>query len=154
MRGYPMTISEFCVRDVVCAARTDTIATAATLMREHHVGDVVVVDDSGGRRVPVGIVTDRDIVVEVIAAGVDPRMLKVGDLLQRTVVTVREDRSYTDTIRLMTRHGVRRMPVVDAHGALVGIVSVDDMLRQFAAPLAALSELPRRERHIEVQVRK
>lgn len=149
-----MTIKDFCVRNVVTVARSDTITAAAAQMREHHVGDVVVVDDAGGRRIPVGIVTDRDIVVEVIAAGVDPRMLKVGDLLQRTVVTVREDRSYTDTVRLMTQHGVRRVPVVDAHGALVGIVSADDMLRQLAVPLAALSELPRRERHIEVQVRK
>ncbi|MFO1315039.1 MAG: CBS domain-containing protein [Burkholderiales bacterium] len=149
-----MTIKEFCVRDVVSVARTDTITTAAALMREHHVGDVVVVDDTGGRRVPVGIVTDRDIVVEVIAAGVDPRSLKVGDLLQRAVVTVREDRSYTDTVRLMTQHGIRRVPVVDAQGTLVGIVAADDMLRQLAVPLAALSELPRRERHVEVQVRK
>ncbi len=149
-----MTIKEFCVRDVVSVARTDTITTAAALMREHHVGDVVVVDDTGGRRVPVGIVTDRDIVVEVIAAGVDPRSLKVGDLLQRAVVTVREDRSYTDTVRRMTQHGIRRVPVVDAQGTLVGIVAADDMLRQLAVPLAALSELPRRERHVEVQVRK
>jgi len=149
-----MTIKDFCVRNVVTVTRFDTITTAAALMREHHVGDVVVIDDTGGGRIPVGIVTDRDVVVEVIAAGVDPRMLKVGDLLQRAVVSVREDRSYTDTVRLMTQHGIRRVPVVDAKGALVGIVSADDMLRQLAVPLAALSELPRRERHIEVQVRK
>jgi len=149
-----MTIKEFCVRNVVTVARTDTITAAAALMREHHVGDVVVVDDSGGSRIPVGIVTDRDVVVEVVAAGVDPRVLKAGDLLQHPVVTVREDRSYTDTVRLMTQHGIRRVPVVDAQGALVGIVSADDMLRQLAVPLAALSELPRRERHVEVQVRK
>ncbi len=149
-----MTIKEFCVRNVVTVARTDTITAAAALMREHHVGDVVVVDDSGGSRIPVGIVTDRDVVVEVVAAGVDPRVLKAGDLLQRPVVTIREDRSYTDTVRLMTQHGIRRVPVVDAQGALVGIVSADDMLRQLAVPLAALSELPRRERHVEVQVRK
>ena len=149
-----MTIKDFCVRNVVTVARTDTITTAAALMREHHIGDVVVVDESGGRRTPVGIVTDRDIVVEVIAAGVDPRALKVGDLLQRPVVTVRDDRSYTDTVRLMTQHGIRRVPVVVASGALTGIVAADDMLRQLAVPLAALAELPRRERHIEVQVRK
>ena len=149
-----MTIKEFCVRNVVTVARTDTITAAAALMREHHVGDVVVVDDSGGSRIPVGIVTDRDVVVEVVAAGVDPRVLKAGDLLQRPVVTVRDDRSYTDTVRLMTQHGIRRMPVVDASGALTGIVAADDMLRQLAVPLAALAELPRRERHIEVQIRK
>ncbi len=149
-----MTISDFCVRDVVCASRSDTISEAAALMREHHVGDVLVVDEVEGRRVPVGIVTDRDIVVEIVAAGVDPRTLKVGDLVLRPVVSVRDNRSFTDTVRLMTQHGVRRMPVVDADGALVGIVTVDDMVRQLALPLATLSELPRRGRHVEMQVRK
>jgi len=154
MRGTAMTISEFCVRDVVCAPRTATVSAAAGLMRQYHVGDVLVVDEIDGRTIPVGIVTDRDIVVEVVASGVDPQLLKVGDLLQRQVVTVDENRSYGDTIRLMTVHGVRRMPVVDGDGALVGIISIDDMLRQLAVPLAALSELPGRGRHVEMQTRK
>ena len=149
-----MSISEFCVRDVVCTTRTATIAKAAALMRQFHVGDVLVVDEVDGRKLPVGIVTDRDIVIEVVAAGVDPRLLKVGDLLQRPIVTVTEDRSYGDTIRLMTVNGVRRMPVVDRNGDLVGIISVDDMLRQLAVPLAALAELPDRSRHLEMQTRK
>jgi len=149
-----MSISEFCVRDVVCTTRTATIAKAAALMRQYHVGDVLVVDEVDGRRIPVGIVTDRDIVIEVVAAGVDPRLLKVGDLLQRPIVTVTEDRSYGDTIRLMTVNGVRRMPVVDHSGNLVGIISVDDMLRQLAVPLAALAELPDRSRSLEMQTRR
>jgi len=149
-----MSISEFCVRDVVCTTRSATIAKAAALMRQFHVGDVLVVDETDGRRIPVGIVTDRDIVIEVVATGVDPRLLKVGDLVQRPIVTVTEDRSYGDTIRLMTVNGVRRMPVVDRTGNLVGIISVDDMLRQLAIPLAALAELPDRGRHLEMQTRK
>jgi CBS domain-containing protein len=154
MEAVAMSISEFCVRDVVCTTRTATIAKAAALMRQFHVGDVLVVDEVDGRKLPVGIVTDRDIVIEVVAAGVDPRLLKVGDLLQRPIVTVTEDRSYGDTIRLMTVNGVRRMPVVDRNGDLVGIISVDDMLRQLAVPLAALAELPDRSRHLEMQTRK
>jgi CBS domain-containing protein len=149
-----MSISEFCVRDVVCTTRSATIAKAAALMRQFHVGDVLVVDETDGRRIPVGIVTDRDIVIEVVATGVDPRLLKVGDLVQRPIVTITEDRSYGDTIRLMTVNGVRRMPVVDRTGNLVGIISVDDMLRQLAIPLAALAELPDRGRHLEMQSRK
>lgn len=149
-----MSISEFCVRDVVCTTRSATISKAAALMRQFHVGDVLVVDETDGRRIPVGIVTDRDIVIEVVATGVDPRLLKVGDLVQRPIVTITEDRSYGDTIRLMTVNGVRRMPVVDRTGNLVGIISVDDMLRQLAIPLAALAELPDRGRHLEMQSRK
>ncbi|MEO8506113.1 MAG: CBS domain-containing protein [Betaproteobacteria bacterium] len=148
-----MSISEFCVRDVICASRTTTISKAAALMRQHHIGDVVIVDETDGKRIPVGILTDRDIVVEVIALGIDAGLLKVEDLLQRPVVTVNEDRSYGDTIRQMTVNGVRRIPVVDRNGELVGIISVDDMLRQLAVPLAALAELPARGRHLEMRTR-
>jgi CBS domain-containing protein len=149
-----MSIREFCVRNVVCTTRTATITQVAALMREHHVGDVVVVDDDGKRKVPVGILTDRDIVVAVVAADVDPRTLVVGDLLLRPLVTVRDDKSYADTVRLMSEQGVRRLPVVAADGSLEGIISIDDILRQLAAPLAALGELPRRERHIEMRLRR
>jgi len=149
-----MSIREFCIRDVVCTHRTATITQVAALMREHHVGDVIVVDDDGNRKVPVGILTDRDIVVTIVAADVDPRTLAVGDLLLRPLVTVRDDKSYADTVRLMSEHGVRRLPVVAADGSLVGVISVDDILRQLAAPLAALGELPRRERHIEMRLRR
>ena len=61
-----MAITEFCVRDVVCGSRDTSVVDAAALMRHRHVGDVIVVDQIGGKRVPVGIVTDRDIVVEVV----------------------------------------------------------------------------------------
>ncbi len=149
-----MSIREFCVRNVVSTTRTATITQVAALMREHHVGDVVVVDDDGKRKVPVGILTDRDIVVAVVAADVDPRTLAVGDLLLRPLVTVRDDKSYADTVRLMSEQGVRRLPVVAADGSLAGIISIDDILRQLAAPLAALGELPRRERHIEMRLRR
>jgi CBS domain-containing protein len=149
-----MSIREFCIRDVVCTTRTSTITQVAALMREHHVGDVIVVDDDGKRKVPVGILTDRDIVVAIVAADVDPRTLSVGDLLLRPLVTVRDDKSYADTVRLMSEHGVRRLPVVAADGSLFGVISIDDILRQLAAPLAALGELPRRERHIEMRLRR
>ena len=76
-----MAITEFCVRDVVCCARDTSIVDAAELMRHRHIGNVIVVDQSGGKRVPVGIVTDRDIVVEVVAAGLDPKTIKLGDLV-------------------------------------------------------------------------
>ena len=75
-----MAISEFCHRNVVCATRDTTVTEAANLMRQHHIGDVIIVETRAGKQVPVGIVTDRDIVVEVIAAGIDPTLLKLGDL--------------------------------------------------------------------------
>ena len=97
--------------------------------------------------------TDRDIVVEVVAAGLDPKLIKLGDLVLGPLTTVEESASYAETARRLSIKGVRRMPVVDAAGGLVGIITLDDMLRQLAAPLAALSELPGRGRRYETLTR-
>jgi CBS domain-containing protein len=149
-----MPINEFCHRNVVCATRETTITEAANLMRQHHIGDVIIVETRGGKRIPVGIVTDRDIVVEVVAAGIDPSLLKLGDLRIAPLVTVGEDASYAETVSRMSVEGVRRMPVVGADGALVGIITLDDMLWQLAAPLAALAGLSGRGRELETLTRK
>ena len=149
-----MPITEFCQSNVVCATRETTITEAATMMRQHHVGDVILVEQRDGRRMPVGIVTDRDIVVEVIAAGLDPRTHTLGDLRLVPLVTVGEHAGYAETVRLMSIKGVRRMPVVGKAGELVGIITLDDMLWQLAAPLAALSGLTGRERELETLTRK
>jgi CBS domain-containing protein len=148
-----MSIGDFSVHNVVCASRDTTALEASRLMRHHHVGDVVVIEESEGRRKPVGIVTDRDLVVEVMAGGVDPAVIKLGDLLLRAPVTVDRNASYADTVRLMAVNGVRRMPVVDSSGSLVGIITLDDMLRQLASPLSALADLASRARHFEEQTR-
>jgi CBS domain-containing protein len=144
-----MPIIEFCIRDVVCGARDMPIVDAAALMRHRHVGDIVVIDQVGDRRVPVGIVTDRDIVIEIVAAGLDPKLIKLGDLVLGPPMTIQESAGYAETVRQLAIKGVRRMPVVDATGGLVGIVTMDDMLYQLAAPLAALSELAGRSRRYE-----
>ena len=148
-----MSISEFCTHNVVCAARDTTALEAARLMRHHHVGDVVIVDDSDGVRKPVGIVTDRDLVVEVMAGGVDPNGVKIGELLLRSPVIIDENATYAETVRLMAVNGVRRMPVVGPGGALLGIITLDDMLRQLTSPLAALADLAGRARSFEAQTR-
>jgi len=148
-----MPITEFCVRDVVCGTRETSVADAAELMRHRHVGDVIVVDQMGGRRVPVGIVTDRDIVVEVVATGLDPGTIKLGDLISGSLAAIEEGATYAETVRQMVVKGVRRMPIVDAGGGLVGIISLDDMLHQLAAPLAALSEVASRGRRYEAATR-
>src|SRR6516164_23981 len=107
-----MPIKEFSNPNVVCAARETTVVEAARLMHKHHVGDVVVVDKVNDRRVPVGIVTDRDIVVEVVAPGLDPKQLRLGDILAEPLATVDQDEGYASTIYQMVERGVRRMPVV------------------------------------------
>lgn len=149
-----MTIGETCNRNVVCATRDTTVVEAANLMRHHHVGDLVVVDESDGRRTPLGIVTDRDVVVEVVAPGLDAKGIKLRDLVIGHLTTVEEREHCADVVRLMAAKGVRRMPVVDTAGILVGIVTIDDLLPQLATQLAELSELPGRSRKHELQTRK
>ncbi|HVN36115.1 MAG TPA: CBS domain-containing protein [Casimicrobiaceae bacterium] len=140
------------VKAVATATGETTIAEAAELMREHHVGALVVVDGANPA-VPVGMVTDRDIAIEVVAAGLDPRTVKVGEIVQRPITTVTEDAGWAETVRLMSINGVRRLPVVDAGGGLIGIVSFDDILLQLAGPLVAMADLAGRERHFEARTR-
>jgi CBS domain-containing protein len=130
-----MTVGEICNRVVTVAERATPLADAAKLMREHHVGSLVVVENRAGARVPVGILTDRDIVVAVVAGGVDPATLTAGDVMAGELLTVREQDSEFDALQLMRRRGVRRLPVVGADGALAGIVTVDDLLEIVAEQL-------------------
>jgi CBS domain-containing protein len=149
-----MLIGEACNRNVICAARDVTVAAAAKLMRQHQVGDVVVIDRPDAERMPIGIVTDRDIVVEVVALGVDPSTVTLGDLMSwGELATVQESDTYADTLRRMNAKGVRRMPVINAAGVLVGIISVDDMLPKFVVELSELAEVASRARQREEQKR-
>ena len=131
-----MNISELCNPFVVTAQRATPLTDAARLMREHHVGSLVVVDESGKGRVPVGVVTDRDIVVAVVAREVDPRTLTAGEVMTTDLATVRADDPVEVALRLMRRRGIRRVPVVSDAGMLTGIVTLDDVLEKVADQLS------------------
>ena len=88
-----MTIGKICTRDTVIAKRDDTVMEIAKLMRRQHVGDIVVVRESGGQNVPIGIVTDRDLIVEIIAQELSPDAVTAGDIMSDVLVTVRDDES-------------------------------------------------------------
>ncbi len=149
-----MPVSEICSREVVIVQRSNTILEAAQLMRQHHVGDVVVVEDRGGVRVPVGIVTDRDLVVEIMAPAIDQRVFTVGDIMAAELVSVNEDAGMFETIEFMRAKGVRRVPVVDKGGGLVGILTLDDLLELLAEELLALAKLVRHEQKREMTSRR
>ena len=122
-------------------------------MRRYHVGDLVVVDEVQGRRVPVGMVTDRDLVVEVIAREQPFASCTVSAVMSATVVCVPETAGVIEAIQLMRSHGVRRVPVVDAGGALVGILAADDLLDLLAEELSALARIAPRGQEREVRAR-
>src|SRR3972149_2665068 len=111
-------------------------------MRQHHVGSLVVVEDmDGGKRVPIGLVTDRDIMMEITAMGLDPAVITVGDIMDAEVVTARESEGVLETMEIMRYKGVRRLPIVGADGQLVGIVTIDDLLEVLAEQLTELAKI-------------
>jgi len=149
-----MPISEICNREVVIVQPNNTILEAAKLMRQHHVGDVIVVEDRGGVHVPVGIVTDRDLVVEIIAPELDPTAITVGDIMALNLVTMKENSGMTEAIEYMRAKGVRRLPVVNNRGGLVGILTLDDLLELLAEELLSLAKLVKHEQKKESMSRR
>lgn len=149
-----MAIGEVCNRDVVVVKKDESALDAALLMRRFHVGDLVVIEEEGGQRIPVGIVTDRDIVIEAVAEDVNSKDLTVGDIMSADLVTVNEDEDIVDTVKMMRANGIRRVPVVDGSGVLVGIVTVDDLIELLAEVLDDLTKLISREQKREQETRR
>jgi CBS domain-containing protein len=141
-----MPIGDVCVRDVAIGSKDMTVQDAAQLMRRLHVGNVVVAEERpSGQKVPVGIVTDRDIVVSVVATALDPAVYTLGDVVTEPLVTAHEDDGFFESLQRMRVHAVRRMPVVDREGGLVGIVSVDDLIQLLSEEMSQLAKLISRE---------
>lgn len=139
--NIPLTAGEICTRVVVFTDRGMMLAEAARLMRNHHVGSLVVVDErSPNERIVAGMLTDRDIATAVVGAERDPHAFRVGDVMSADVVTVREQDSILDVLAVMRRKKVRRVPVTGAQGELIGLVSVDDVLAIVAEQMRALAD--------------
>jgi CBS domain-containing protein len=140
-----MRIGEICTREVVHCERDDSVALVAQLMRDHHVGDVIVVERKEGRRIPVGIVTDRDLVVEVLAQGISPDGLAAKDLMSGELVAAKEDETVYDAVWRMRNKGIRRLPVVGADQSLVGVLSADDVTEFLAEELTGVARIVPRQ---------
>jgi CBS domain-containing protein len=149
-----MLVSALCQLEVACCGLQTTILEAAVLMRHKHVGDLVVVSNDAEDRAPLGIITDRDIVLEVLGAGRDPAKTTVGEIIRRPVVLVNQDDDAGQALEQMQSHGVRRVPVVDHHGRLCGIITADDLLKSLAADANRLVETISREQTHEQRARR
>lgn len=148
-----MSVGEVCNREVVVIDAEASVLEAAHLMREFHVGDVVVVEQRRGMRVPKGILTDRDIVLEIVAKEIDPATVSCGDAMSYDLRLVSESDDLLDAMEQMRSRGVRRLPVVDDDGALAGILAVDDLIELAAEQLTDLVALISRERQREERLR-
>lgn len=138
-----MAIGKYCNRDVVVAAPNVSILMAAQLMSHYHVGGLVIAEQVDPKRYRAeGMVTDRDIVLEIVANNESElERIRVGDIQLRDLITAKESEDVFDVIEKMRRFGVRRLPIVDDQGWLTGIVCADDLLVVLANCLRDLSLL-------------
>jgi len=148
-----MTAGEYCNRNVVVIDKSESVREAVRLMRSRHVGDVVVIERRSQRVIPRGILTDRDIVVEIVAKDVDLDLVNVGDVMSDQLVTVDSETKLLDAIKLMRIKGVRRLPVVNAGGELQGILTVDDFLELIVEQLSDITGIVSNEMKGEIKKR-
>lgn len=153
MDGERLTAGDLCTRVVAIAFRSTAVTEAARVMREQHVGSLVVVDETESGRVVAGMLTDRDIVTAVVAHELDPRTLRVEDIMSTDLVTVREQDSLANVLAAMQRKGVRRVPVTTAAGVLVGVVAIDDLVELVAEQLHSIVRAIGRGRQREEAMR-
>lgn len=144
-----MKNGEFCNREVVIAEKNATIGDLARLMKQYHTGDVIIVDKRGGNAIPLGIVTDRDIILKVIAENIPLDSINAGEIMSLVLHTVNENHSMWETFELMQKKGVRRVPVLNDDKELQGILTVDDVLEIIADETSALAKTIRQEQIIE-----
>jgi CBS domain-containing protein len=140
-----MLLKDICTPEVVLCSSATRVLAAARIMREKHVGDLVVVDDPDGDQTPLGMVTDRDIVVEVLSKELDPRTVTIAEIMRKPAVIANEYEDVSQALDRMKAHGVRRIPIMGEHRKLVGIFAVDDLLRRLAGVTSVLADIVDRE---------
>jgi|APDOM4702015023_1054809.scaffolds.fasta_scaffold02966_2 CBS domain-containing protein len=154
MRAKTVTVRDLATMQVVTVQPHTTLAECAQIMRNQHVGSVIVVDDKGQRDNPVGIVTDRDIVIETVAVDLDPKTLTAGDVMAAPLATVNDSDDILDALAKMRERGVRRLPVVNESGVLAGIIAVDNLLEALAEQLDSIVRVIKAEQTKETSLRK
>ena len=148
-----MRVGEYCNREVVVVEEDGSITETAQIMREYHVGDVIIVRSQNGKQIPKGILTDRDIALEIVAKSADPEIVRAGDAMSYELTTVNEDDDLMHAIEIMRDKGIRRLPVVDIDEALVGILTVDDVLDLVSEVFIDIVHLVDQQRRREARTR-
>lgn len=142
-----MRAGELCIRVIATAERDESVVAAARRMMELRVGDVIVVSTSKeGLPRPIGILTDRDLVVRVLADPARvPTSTKIGDVMRTELVTANENDDVEHVVEMMRRHGIRRIPIVDARGGLQGVLALDDVIGWMRDQIQAATKVLERQ---------
>lgn len=134
-----MSIAAICQPEVITVDAGASLRDAASLMREHHVGALVVTVDAAGQERAVGVITDRDLAIEILARDLNPTDVKIGQLASRHLASVPGTAGIAEAVAVMQEAGVRRLLVTGNEGQLVGFVSADDLLEALAEQLGVLA---------------
>jgi CBS domain-containing protein len=127
-----MNVGDICSRHFIHVSQQDSVLNVARIMREQQVGSVVVIDDLGGEIRPQGMITDHDLVVEVLAAKIDPSVVTAEDILTGELICVTETHDVKEALKYLHYYGATRAPVVNVDGVLVGLFSVEDSLSKLS----------------------
>lgn len=150
-KGIIVKVGEFCNREVVIIKPDEPLKNVAELMRKYHVGDVVLTKEEQARRIPIGIITDRDLVLEVLAPGLQMDKLTAGDISMSPLCSIHEEKNIFDALELMKEKGFRRLPVVGDNGALIGIITVDDIIELFTEMIGSMTQVIKRQQKQEIK---
>ena len=131
-----MPITEYCTKHVITALGSQTVSDAAKQMQKKDVGSIVVLDTN---KKPIGMVTDRDIVVKAVAKGKDLKSTLLKDIMSKHAVVLRQNQGIFETTKIMSEKGIRRIPVVDAKGKLAGIICLDDLIMMFGQEVSNIA---------------
>ena len=144
-----MNVSEHCCRGVVSIPDTADVVTAARVMRDQHVGLLAVFHQGDVTRRLTGVLTDRDIVMQVTAADRDPHVVRVQDVMTRQPILAYENDELRDVLQVMRLAGIRQVPVVDVRGTAVAVIALDDALELISGLLSDITGSIRSDRHPE-----
>ena len=147
-----MRVDNLCNRNVIVVEQEANVLSAAKLMREHHVGSLIIIDSNTHGKKPIGIISDRDIVIKVLAKEISLDKIKLHDIMDRDLICVRDSDDTMDTVRIMCMEGIRRVPVINSAGDLIGILSMDDVFEMLADELSNLAILICRQHKHESQL--
>jgi CBS domain-containing protein len=141
---------DFCRTDMITADEHASLYDISKLMRDHHIGDVVITRSGDAKPLPIGVVTDRDIVVHGIACDVDLDDVAAGDMSTQDLVTVAENADIFEIARTMNEYGVRRV-LVKSGSNYKGIITLDDILWALSLIVSNLGAVPERQIQHEAQ---